>query len=98
MLPLPGTGGSGVDWIPVGRRKGAALYRVTIILKSGATKDLLATEFDVNLDPRHPVTIEAPHEYLYKDANGEEASLYLTLKEIAAITVEPAPASASPDP
>jgi hypothetical protein len=72
------------------------LYRVTVILKSGATKDLLATEFDVDLDPRQPVTIEAPHEYLYKDANGEEASLYLTLKEIAAITVEPAMTSAGP--
>ena len=72
------------------------LYRVTILLKSGATKDLLATQFDVDLDPRHPVTIEAPHEYLYRDANGEEASLYLTLKEIAAITVEPAPTSAGP--
>jgi hypothetical protein len=73
------------------------LYRVTIILKSGATKDLLATEFDVNLDPRQPVTIEAPHEYLYKDAKGEEASLYLTLKEVAAITVEPASANAGSD-
>ena len=72
------------------------MYRVTVILKSGATKDLLATEFDVDLDPRQPVTIEAPHEYLYKDANGEEASLYLTLKEIAAITVEPATTSAGP--
>jgi hypothetical protein len=72
------------------------LYRVTVILKSGATKDLLATEFDVDLDPRQPVTIEAPHEYLYKDANGEEASLYLTLKEIAAITVEPATTSTGP--
>ena len=74
------------------------MYRVTIILKSGAIKDLLATEFDLNLDPRHPVTIEAPHEYLYKDANGEEASLYLTLKEIAAITVEPALAETDVDP
>ena len=72
------------------------MYRVTVILKSGATKDLLATEFDVDLDPRQPVTIEAPHEYLYKDANGEEASLYLTLKEIAAITVEPATTSTGP--
>lgn len=69
---------------------------MTIISKSGATKDLLATEFDLDLDPRHPVTIEAPHEYLYKDANGEEASLYLTLKEIAAITVEPATPNAGP--
>lgn len=68
------------------------MYKVTIVLKSGATKDLLATEFDVNLDPRIPVTIEAPHEYLYRDANGEEASIYLTLKEVAAITVEPASA------
>lgn len=68
------------------------MYKVTIVLKSGATKDLLATEFDVNLDPRTPVTIEAPHEYLYRDANGEEASIYLTLKEVAAITVEPASA------
>jgi hypothetical protein len=66
------------------------LYRVTIMIKSGATKDLLATEFDVDLDPRRPVTTEAPHEYLYRDANGQEASLYLTLKEIAAIIVEPA--------
>ena len=66
------------------------------MLKSGATKDLLATEFDVDLDPRQPVTIEAPHEYLYRDANGAEASLYLTLKEIAAITVEPATTSAGP--
>ena len=74
------------------------MYRVTVILKSGATKDLLATEFDVDLDPRQPVTIEAPHEYLYKDANGEEASLYLTLKEIAAITVEPATTSTGPVP
>jgi hypothetical protein len=73
------------------------LYRVTIILKSGAIKDLLATEFDVNLDPRQPVTIEAPHEYLYKDANGEEASIYLTLKEVAAITVEPAPVNVGSD-
>lgn len=73
------------------------MYRVTIILKSGAIKDLLATEFDVNLDPRQPVTIEAPHEYLYRDANGEEASIYLTLKEVAAITVEPAPANAGSD-
>ena len=72
------------------------MYRVTIMLKSGATKDLLATEFDVDLDPRQPVTIEAPHEYLYKDRNGEEASLYLTLKEIAAITVEPATTSTGP--
>ena len=72
------------------------LYRVTIILKSGATKDLLATEFDVNLDPRQPVTIEAPHEYLYRDANGEEASLYLTLKEVAAITVEPTSLGSDP--
>jgi hypothetical protein len=32
------------------------LYRITIMLKSGAIKDLLATEFDVNLDPRDPVT------------------------------------------
>lgn len=74
------------------------MYRVTVILKSGATKDLLATEFDVDLDPRQPVTIEAPHEYLYKDANGEEASLYLTLKEIAAITVEPATTGTGPVP
>jgi hypothetical protein len=73
------------------------LYRVTIVLKSGAIKDLLATEFDVNLDPRQPVTIEAPHEYLYKDANGEEASIYLTLKEVAAITVEPAPVNVGSD-
>jgi hypothetical protein len=73
------------------------LYRVTIVLKSGAIKDLLATEFDVNLDPRRPVTIEAPHEYLYKDANGEEASIYLTLKEVAAITVEPAPVNVGSD-
>ena len=73
---------------------GAVVYRVTIILKSGATKDLLATEFDLNLDPRHPVTTEAPHEYLYRDTNGEEASIYLTLKEVAAITVEPAPSDA----
>jgi hypothetical protein len=72
------------------------LYRVTIILKSGAIKDLLATEFDVNLDPRDPITIEAPHEYAYRDANGEEASLYLTLKEVAAITVEPALANSEP--
>jgi hypothetical protein len=50
----------------------------------------------VDLDPRQPVTTEAPHEYLYRDANGEEASLYLTLKEIAAITVEPASTSAGP--
>ena len=70
------------------------MYRVTILLRSGATKDLLATEFDVDLNPRHPVTIEAPHEYVYKDANGAEASLYLTLKEIAAITVEPATTNA----
>ena len=74
------------------------MYRVTILLKSGATKDLLAKEFDVDLDPRQPVTTEAPHEYLYKDANGEEASLYLTLKEIAAITVEPATTSTGPVP
>jgi len=78
----------------VERRK--ILYRVTIMLKSGATKELLATEFDLDLDPRRPVTTEAPHEYLYRDANGEEASLYLTLKEIAAITVEPATTSAGP--
>ena len=74
------------------------MYRVTIILKSGAVKDLLATEFDLNLDPRAPVTIEAPHEYVYRDANGEEASIYLTLKEVAAITVEPAPADSGPAP
>ena len=74
------------------------MYRVTIILKSGAVKDLLATEFDVNLDPRDPITIEAPHEYVYRDANGEEASLYLTLKEVAAITVEPALADSGPAP
>lgn len=74
------------------------MYKVTIILKSGAIKDLLATEFDVNLDPRAPVTIEAPHEYVYMDANGEEASLYLTLKEVAAITVEPALADSRPAP
>jgi hypothetical protein len=74
------------------------MYKVTIILKSGAIKDLLATEFDVNLDPRDPITIEAPHEYTYRDANGEEASLYLTLKEVAAITVEPALADSGPAP
>ena len=74
------------------------MYKVTIILKSGAVKDLLATEFNLNLDPRAPVTIEAPHEYTYRDANGEEASLYLTLKEVAAITVEPAPADSGPAP
>jgi len=74
------------------------LYRVTIVLKSGAIKDLIATEFDVDLDPRGPVTIEAPHEYLYRDANGEESSLYLTLKEVAAITVEPTLANSGPDP
>ena len=68
------------------------------MLRSGTTKELLATEFDVNLDPRHPVTLEAPHEYLYKDANGAEASLYLTLKEIAAITVEPATTNAGSGP
>jgi hypothetical protein len=73
------------------------LYRITIMLKSGAIKDLLATEFDVNLDPRDPVTIETPHEYTYRDANGEDASLYLTLKEVAAITVEPALTDSGPD-
>ena len=67
------------------------------MLRSGAIKDLLATEFDVNLDPRDPVTIEAPHEYTYRDANGEDASLCLTLKEVAAITVEPAMADSGPD-
>ncbi len=73
------------------------MYRVTIILKNGVTTTLNATEFDVDLDPRIPVTADTPHRYLFKDANGEEAVLYLTVREVAAITVELAPTAVAPD-
>jgi hypothetical protein len=73
------------------------LYRVTIILKNGVTTTFSATEFDVDLDPRIPVTADTPHRYSYKDANGEEVTIYLTVREVAAITVEPTPTRVDPD-
>ena len=74
------------------RRKGPHVYEVAIVFTDGSKVEFHATQFDIDLDPNNlpgsgATSYTRVQKFTYKDAEGEDAPLYLKLDEVAGIVV-----------
>lgn len=67
--------------------RGSVVYDVYINYVSGERIGFKAQEF--NLDVQSPNRANRPVKFTYKDVNGEDAPIYLTLNQIEGIAVIP---------
>jgi hypothetical protein len=69
------------------------VYEVAIVFSNGSKVEFHATEFDINLEPQNLAGYSGGGNYsqvqklTYKDADGNDAPLYLKPSEVAGIAV-----------